>query len=327
MAINKKAWIFGVVVLVLIITLMIITQKEPSKSEIKSESEIKIGYNPTGLYAFPLFIAQEKGFFSDQDLKVQLKQMEPTVVIPALLAKEIDYFAFTLTGVKAGLSGAPVKIIMALTKSSFFALIAQPNLELNDLKSIGITTWLSPGHYLALKTIEENNLPAEIKVAESIPGAATLLITGQVDALIHDIVTAYRLQEEGYPILKIFDDQIPQGLVTSDEKIENNPGEVEKMVKAIQASSAFIINNPQETQELLFSFLKLERNETNQKIIENLYSSLKQNVNETALLSEKETNTLIRFSKASDFKTFEDIEKQEVTEEDIAKVFDLRFVK
>jgi len=323
MTTKKKIWIIGVVVLLLVLTLIIICQPEKETSE----SIIKIGYTPTAIFAFPLFVAQEKGFFTEQGLEVELKPIEPTIAIPGLLAQEIDYFCFTLTATRSAFQGAPIKIIMALTGSTFLTLIAQPNLTLNDLKTIGIPTWFDPPNYMALRLIEENNLSAEIIAAGSIPGAPALLVSGEVNALIHDVVTAFKLREEGYPILKIFDDQIPQGLTTSDYKIENNPKEVERIVKAIQSGLTFIKNNPQETQELLFNFLKLERNETNQKIVEELHSIFKQKVNETGAPSQEEIETLIKIAKASEYQSFEDVESQIVTQEDVATVFDLRFTK
>jgi ABC-type nitrate/sulfonate/bicarbonate transport system substrate-binding protein len=322
---NKKICLFSLLVFVLIITALILIIKSGEKTP---HPVIKIGYSAGAASSFPLYVAQEKGFFNQEGLKVQLENIEPNVIVPALLSKEIDYFAYTLTAVKASLKGAPIKTIIAFTNSTFLTLIAQPNLELKDLKNIGITLWFTPTHYLALRTIEENSLNAQIVAADSVAGASALLINKKVDALVHNIVVALQLREKGYKILKIFyDDYLAQGLTTSDEKIKNNHGEVKKVIKAVMASANFILSNPKETQELLFNYLGLEKNEKNQKMIEELYSVLKQGINKKGVPSEKEINALIKNAKVEKYQSLEDIEKQTVTPEDITKAFDFRFLK
>ena len=324
MTTNKKILIFVTVVLFLTISLIIVNQPE-------KEPHItitRVGYFPTSIWSFPLIVAQEKKFFNEHHLEVQLKSMEGPAVIPALLAENIDYFLFTQTGARGSLQGIPIKTVIILTKSSFMTLITQPNLELNDLTNIAITRWHTPPHYLALRTIKENNISAKIISTETVTGGPAFLMTDKADALIYDLGNALQIKEKyGYPILKIFDDHIPQGLTTSDKKIANNPEEVEKMVEAIQSSLIFIVNNPKESQELLFEFLELERNKPNKKIIEELYSVLKEAIDQKGLPGEKEVNTLIKITKAGAFETINDIEKQEVTEEDITTVFDFRFIK
>jgi NitT/TauT family transport system substrate-binding protein len=327
MKINKTFLILGTVILASVIGLLIINQLGKETKEL-SEPIIKIGYTRGSLRGFPLFVAQERRFFNEYGLNVQLKEMEASILIPAILSKEIDYFSFTIQAVKASLHGAPIKTVMNLMEHSFFALNTQPGLELNDIKSIGIMNWFGLSHYLALRTIKEHNLSAKIIASQSIQGAPALLITGQVDALVQDILSSLQLQKEGYPIVETFNHvKLAQGLTTSNDKIENHPEEVRKMIKAIQSSIAFIQNNPQETKELLWKYLGWEKDEDYQPMMEELYSNLVQGIAEGGTFTEEEINMLIKIGKTDEFNDLEDIEKQEVTEEDIAKAFDFRFLK
>jgi ABC-type nitrate/sulfonate/bicarbonate transport system substrate-binding protein len=326
---NKKFWIFGVIIVALLIISTIIFQpeNESADNEEQQKATVTIGQSSGSLNSFPLFVAREMGFFSEYNLEVQFRELESNIAVSALLAKEIDYFTFLREGVMASLKGAPIKTITTFAGSSSFALVTQPDLELNDIKTVGIAHWLAPPHYLALKVIKENNLSAEIIASGSMPATTALLTTKKVDATVRGPLPALQLRDEGYKILTIFGDEIPQGLVTTDDKIKNNPEEIEKVSKAVQASIEFIKNNPEETKELLFAFLELEKNMTNQGRVEELYSISRDGFETGGTPSREQIEIVIKLGKAGNYETIQDIEKQTVTEEDIATAFDFSLVK
>jgi len=331
--INKKLWILGTAIIVLLVILVIAFQDKLKffSPEEQPKTVIKIGYTTRLHSSFALFIAQKEGIFDEYGLEVQLKEMESIIVNTALLAKEIDYYSgFDSVGAMASLQGGSIKIIMGFfEKTPPYVLVAQPGLGLNDLVVIGITHWQTPSHYLALKIIEENNLSAEIVPAGQYEAVLPLLATKQIDATVVPMtIGAFRLTQVGnYTILKVFDEEISEGLVTTEDKIKNNPEEVEKMVKAVLSAIKFIKDNPEESKELLFEFAGLDKTEPNQKIVEEVYIMLRENFGERGVYGDKGINTLIKLSKAGIYETLEDIEKQIVTDEDIAAVFDFRFVK
>lgn len=331
--INKKLWILGAAIVALLITFAIVLQQKTELTipEDNGKTKIIIGQTFRVYSSFALFIAQKKGIFDEYGLEVQLKEMESTIVNTALLAKEIDYYSgFDLMGAMASLQGGPTKIIMGFFKKTPpYVLMAQPGLELNDLAVIGITYRQTPSHYLALKIIEENNLSAEIVPASQYGAVLPLLATKQIDATVIPMTLgAFRLTQTGdYTILKTFDEEISEGLVATEDKIKNNPEEVEKLVKAVLSAIKFIKDNPEESKKLLFELWKLDKTEFNQKIIEEIYVMLRENFGERGVYGDKGINTLIKLSKAGTYETLEDIEKQTVTDEDIATVFDFRFVK
>jgi len=324
--INKKLLIFGIIIVALLVVFFLTSISQ--NSEEQQKTVVKIGQFSSSFNAFPLFVAKEKGFFEEYGLEVELKEIEAKIAIPALLAKEIDYSFYIREGVLASLEGAPIKTIVTFTEDSSFFLVARPGLEMSDLKTIGIGSWSTTPHYLALKVIEENNLSAEIVTAGTVPTATAMLVKGQIDAVVQTALSAHQLQAKDYKILKAFDEGMTQGLFTSDDKIKNNPEEVQKVIMALQSAVRFIKNNPEETQELLFSLLKLEKNEVNQKIVEEIYSISQRNFSEEGVPASQEgINLLIKLAKVGEYKTISDIEKQTVTDEDISAAFDFSLVK
>ncbi len=328
---NKKMWIYGTIILIAVLVVGVILQnkvfvKQPEEGQQKQE--IKIAQVPLAfITSFPLAVAQKEGFFDKYNLTVRFEQMRPVLSLQALLAKEVDYIPFAKTGTTASQKGLAVKTIILFSENPSYYLVGRPGLELKDLKTIAVSSRLVPMHYLALKVIDENDLPAEIVFSGESPVTSKVLLTkGRVDAAIIPIPTAFQLREEGLTLLKFFDDEIAQGLVTNDDKIRNNPEEVEKIVKAVQLAIEFIKTNPQETKELLFEFYNLERNEINEKIVEETYSIANQVFLDKGIPKGTGVNKLIQLAKAGNFESFEDIENQTITLEDVAKSFDFRFL-
>jgi ABC-type nitrate/sulfonate/bicarbonate transport system substrate-binding protein len=328
---NKNLWTYVAIAAILIVTLFVVFQEKADVEQTGKESpkiEIRIARLPGGLSDFPLLLAEDKGFFEKEGLEVEFKPMQPQLGIPALLADEVDYIYFTVSSVIASQKGAPIKIIMFLQKEQRPILLAQPGLEMEELKNIAFANPYSPIHYSALKLIAENNLEAEIIAVDGAPAISTAMLTQkQVDAALKVAPEAFQLQEQGYALLGILGDSLPIGLTTRDDKITESPEEIEKVISAVLSAMEFIKNNPEETKEFIFQSFNLERNEINERIVDMTYSIIEETNPETGTLDEGDISTLIKFAKAGSFKNFEDIESQTVTQEEIAKSVDLRFLK
>ena len=322
---NKKNWIIIVIALGVILLVGVIRGiKEPIM-----EKEIRIVTISGVNNFFPFFIAQEERFFDKYDLNVKFEELPPSPALAALLAGDVDYMPYPSIAARASLKGGELKVVKFFFPT--FGLVGKPGLKIENINKIGITVWNSASHYAALKVIAENDLDAEIVVANTPAPAAllALLHTGRVDALFVDSFDMFQLEEEGYSVLvEIFDDwNLLAGLVTTDEKLKNNPEEVEKVIKAIREAKEFIITNPQKTKDLFFTYRGLEKNQINQRIVDKYYPLLIRSAAKTGLPFEKDINLIIKLAKVDNFEELENIEKQIVTFEDLAKVFDLRFLE
>ena len=336
---TKKKIIIGIIILIIVAgTGFILRNKLMTNSlnnntnqtnNVPQKTIIKIARSSVAISAFPLFVSQEKGFFSENGLEVQLETMKAPESVPALLAKEVDYISFAIEAVAASQKDEPIKVIMAYGKNSCLAMATQPKLKISNIKKIAVSNLLTPPHYQALKFIHDNKLSAEVIATGESPGIVIAMLKNkQADAAIQSVIAIIGLKDSGYTFLKTFyDEELPQGLATTDEKIQNNPGEIKKVIKSIQSSLQFIQNNPDETKTLLLKFSRMEINETNQKIVEEAYPVIKQTFTVGNVPSQEGINNLIKLGKAGVYKTFQDITKQTVSEADIAKSFDFRFVE
>jgi len=310
-------------------------------------SEIKIA-NITLLS----FFAMEKGFLKEEGLRVEVESMSSEDSVSALLAGEVDYVGlgvFTEPTIKTSLRNAPIKTIVFTTGHETFFLIARPELKLKNLKTIGIYCRHCLQHYLVLKFVEKNDLEVEIiapktqNVLWSGKELRNLLLSGKVDAILSSPVNALvNPQTQGFPILDAITYVTPSGLSVRNDKIEKEPEEVRKVVRALEKSMELILTRPEETKELLLKRWgpaeKLKKTEEDLAMTAELFYSLletaldRRNIAadegaERNIPADEGAELLIQIVKAGEFETIQEVEEQIVTPEDLQKVFDFRFVK
>ena len=321
---NNK-FLLAIILLILVMAVLFIYLLQ-SNVEL---SEIKIANgNP-----FFLFIATEKGFFEKEELQVTLEMISPENSVSALLAGKIDYaFFYGLSAkpaIEVSLKNAPIKTILLTTRYQIGYIITQSELEINDLKTIGIIT-NSPVRYQVLKFIEENNLETKIITLKKTSRGTlnNLLITNNIDALsfVIDEKHVLRFQGQDFSIYNVVD-VLPSGLAARNDKIEKNSEEIQKVIRALEQTMYFVVTEPEETKKLLLKFWSLEETKENLAITEEYYSLLKESSDRRNAPHDEEAELLIKIIKAGEFKTLEEVEEQVVTQEELDKVFDFRFVK
>ena len=289
----------------------------------------------------PLLALIEKGWFEKEGLLVEnAKPMYPKEVVSALLGGEIDYAYYNgteaLEFIEASLRNAPIKTIMLPERGLTFFLVAQPEIEtLGDLNTIAISYGYAPKlfYYPTRKFIEEHNLEVELIIPEAtIENYPFLeiqnwLLKGEVDAVFIDSAAAYSLQAQGFQILGSAFYILPAGLSVREDRIEKNPEEVQKAVSALEKTMDFIVSKSEETKKLILKAWNLEETEENINLVNNYYPFLKDTINRRDVPYDEGAELLIQIAKAGEFETLEEVEKQVVTQEELDKVFDFRFVR
>ena len=330
---NKWLWIILAIAVVITVVLVLANIEPEPISEIEEPielKEIKIGYlsGTATQFGLPILVAKEKGFFREEGLEAKLIEAEPATAAPALLSGEIDYSPFSTTEITASLKGASISSVMLTSKGPYHILVAQPGLEINELKTIGISFLNTPPHYQALKFMKEYNLELEI-IASGTPAATVaMLVRGDVDAIITVDLRAVQLQAEGFQLLKKFDDIYPSILSTKKEKIENNPEEVQGVINALQKSIEYILQTgPEEISEFMLKHFGMNATEENLKLVKSAYPFIVKELDRRGLAVDEGIEIVIKHSKAGNYQTLQDIEGQTVTQEEIRQVFDSRFVE
>ncbi len=210
-----------------------------------------------------LIIAEQKGYFTQAGLDVELIEPADPSLPPKLVAANkadiaISYQPQLHVQVDQGLPLTRIGTLVSTPLNSLVVLKEGPIKSIADLKgkkvgfSVGgfedalLKTMLET-HGLALKDVELVNVNFSLSPS---------LITGQVDAVIGafrnfelnqmDIEgrpgTAFYPEEEGVPL---FDELI---LVANNDKLDSPA--LGKFVNALQQATTFIVNHPDEAWEL-----------------------------------------------------------------------------
>ncbi len=214
----------------------------------------------------PIFVAQEKGYFADVDLDVEIVAPADPNDPPKLVAAgqgdiAISYQPQLHMQVDAGLPLTRIGTLVATPLNSLVVLDDSPIKSLADMagKKIGFSvggvedallTAMLGQHDITLDQVELINVNFALSPA---------LLTGQVDAVIGayrnfelnqlDIEgrpgRAFYIEEEGVPT---YDELI---FVANNDKLEDP--RLPRFLDAIEAGTQYLLNHPDESYEL---FLK-----------------------------------------------------------------------
>ncbi|MGH9426784.1 MAG: ABC transporter substrate-binding protein, partial [Terriglobia bacterium] len=89
----------------------------------------------------PFVISQEKGFYRDEQLDVEMILMGSTITVRALIAGDVQFSTAANPALTAMLRGAPLRVVFAAFVRPMFSLYSKPNIrQVEELKGkrIGI---------------------------------------------------------------------------------------------------------------------------------------------------------------------------------------------
>ena len=228
----------------------------------------------SNLTSLPDRIAMERGFFEKEGLKPRYIQFQGTnLMLNALLTNEIDYVRIVPFIAGAATRGLPVKIIAALTKSGGYAIISRPDIaSVKDLKGkrIAINTFGSSADFAIYQLLSRNGLDPNkdvtlLSIAGSPDARFAALVGGAADATVVNSPFEYRAEQMGFKILLNAKEtaeyvRIPtSGLSTSQRKIDREPEEIVRMLRALRNAMLFLQNQREISIGLMEKMLKVDR--------------------------------------------------------------------
>lgn len=231
----------------------------------KDSPTIQFGTLPV-IQALPLFVAAEKGYFTEAGLKVELipfsSAMEKDV---AMSAGQISgYFGDMITPMVLTANGTLVKIVATYfnkkTDRRMFAIVASPKYPKRDLRSVAAAGIACSSNtmldYLMTRLLGKKGIdPRTINLVEvkSIPIRLQMLLSDQVPAAILPEPLVSLAEMKGGKVL--IDDRgtgmSATVLVFSDQFLSRNPDQVRAFLKAVQRAIDFINQNPDQVRPIM----------------------------------------------------------------------------
>ena len=254
---SKNSWIGSILIFLLA------GLSHPALSQERTPlKSIRIGMPNRGVPNLGLMAAQRYGFFRAQGLEAELIVMRPSISLQTLMAGDLDYSTVLASAARASVSGLPLRIVMALTVGQDFSLVVRPDIRrVEDLKgktlaTSGVGEFTGVGARIVLK---KYGLVPEVDVKlralfGNHPLRLSALQAGQIDGTIMTMPYNKIAVKMGFRELVHLREFIktPQGgLVTTVQKIRNEPDLVLRTVKAALMANRFLKENKGEFIKLL----------------------------------------------------------------------------
>jgi len=208
-----------------------------------AQEKVIVGHSARAALSIgPLLYGIERGFYRDEGIDLVYVSLRADLGIKALLSGDIDYSYSTGTIIRGAILGVPVRNLTFDFSRVLHALMSRPeipNAAALRGKRVGVSSFGATGDLAARVGLRSLGLDPEKDVTIITLGTDTLrhaaLIAGTVQATHMPVPLNIQLKKEGYHEL-VYAGKILQrpltGLATSLEKIQKNPGQVQRMVRA-----------------------------------------------------------------------------------------------
>jgi NitT/TauT family transport system substrate-binding protein len=225
------------------VTVIIIILLISSLSIATAQEKVIVGHSARAALSIgPLLYGIERGFYRDEGIDLVYVSLRADLGIKALLSGDIDYSYSTGTIIRGAILGLPVRNLSFDFSRVLHALMSRPdipNAAALKGKRVGVSSFGATGDLAARVGLRSLGLDPEKDVTIITLGTDTLrhaaLIAGTVQATHMPVPLNIQLKKEGYHEL-VYAGKILQrpltGLATSVEKIQKNPGQVQRMVRA-----------------------------------------------------------------------------------------------
>ena len=260
----------------ILVVLSVLSLGSTVRSALGAEPKpLNIGWTGgSGWTSLPDRVAMERGFFEKEGLKPRYIQFQGTnLMLNALLTGELDFVTIIPFIAGAATRGLPVKVVAATTKSGGYAIISRPDIaSVKDLKGkrIAINTFGSSADFAIYQLLSRNGLDPNkdvtlLSIAGSPDARFAALLAGSVDATVVNSPFEYRAEQKGFKILLSVKEtaefvKIPiNGLSTSQRKIDREPDEIVRMLRALRSALLFLQNQGETSIGLMGKIMKVDR--------------------------------------------------------------------
>ena len=223
------------------------------------------------LTSMPLFFGKDKGFFSREDVDVDLVLMSPPTAIAALVAGELDFSTTVGAGISATMRGLPIKRILYIQQFVTFALMAAPEIQtVRDLvgKSVGAVAPTDATTIAAREILKGNGVdPSAVNFfyTQSTESSRTALTSKKLAAAMLPPPFAEETQVRGFNRLAEAKDYSPLsgiGLLASADALKKNPAKGVSVVRAVLRTMNYM-RDPKNHGELIEYILKIHKIDAN----------------------------------------------------------------
>jgi NitT/TauT family transport system substrate-binding protein len=242
---------------------------KPMLAGAQSLPKVTIGYPARSIASIQLFIAQEKGFFRDEGVDVQLNQVRADAAMAAVLTGELFAYDSVGTSVRAFQKGAPVKILAVNLQGPLFWLVTRSEVKsFSELKGkvMGTTSFGGVQHLAGLRMLRRGGLnPEDVTVV--LAGDTTTQLQSIVNGAIQIAVLSpptVILARDKFKLnvlanaLDEFPSFFQSGFAVADKTLSNQKDLVRRVLRARARANRVFFEVENDASEIIAKVLKVD---------------------------------------------------------------------
>ncbi|HEX7233050.1 MAG TPA: ABC transporter substrate-binding protein [Candidatus Binatia bacterium] len=275
--------------------LMILASIRPARSF--ALEEVMASFAGPTVTFLPAEVARQRGFMREQNLDVKLLLTRSEVDRAALASGNVDYTLRAGSSFVSAARGLPIKIVLLGTMRPFWGLVVRPEVKsVSELKgkSMGVPGLLGSQQISAKFILKHYGLDPDRDVTYRVVDTGTRIAAmqaGTIDSSMMDYGEAFRAKKAGLKFLVNAADLhglIAGGLAVNFKKMKEQPDQVRRMLKGMTQALKYIQENPEGTQQIMMSWLKLDR-----EMAADIYQMAKNNYTKNGMVDEPTLNSLV----------------------------------
>jgi NitT/TauT family transport system substrate-binding protein len=232
-------------------------------------TKIHISAPSKSLSWFPIHLTREKGFYRAEGLDADYVIMRPQIAMQALIAGDVGYTTALGSTLRAAFRNVPVRVVMTIADKPLFALMARPGISsVEELKGklLGVSSFGASTDTYARALLRRYKLVPNQDVKILALGGGTARIaameTGAIDAALIEAPYNVMLERKGFRKILFVGDLIPSplaGFGTRLEKIQKQPDEIQRLVRATLRGIQFAKSNKQDAVRSIMKWADMDQ--------------------------------------------------------------------
>jgi len=214
-----------------------------------------------------VYVAESRGFFHQEGFEHETLVLAGPIAAAVLVSGNVDFGGGGGSAMRAAAAGAPLKAIFFQTdKVTSYLVTEQMISKAAELKGkkIGVGGIGSSQDRLIIAYVEQAGLaPSDIVRINMGADASRRILAikqGAINATILDPGTVIFAENEGLRTLAFLGDLFPfpfQTFATTDKKLNDNPGQVKRWLRAMVRALMFIRDNPEDAADIALRRLRI----------------------------------------------------------------------
>jgi len=258
----------------------------------------RIAPSSPGLSAWPIHLAAKEGLFAREGLDVEIIVMRTNVGILALTTGSVDYTTAGGSALRAAVNGAPLKMVANTNNKADLWIMGQRDLRrIEDLrgKIVGVGGNQGTQFYMVYDVLKHYGLEKDVQIVSTgdVANGFLTLQQGGLSAVALTPPYSVMAKRMGFRELaraaNILGAWPTTGLVAAREKLERNPDNVRRAVRAILRAVHFAVGRRAEMVRFISRQYKLEPG-----IAEEAYDAAMETLNPTLSLTDQEVQAELK---------------------------------